>query len=268
LGTTCGALSTALLALTCVPFGGTLAQAPARTLVAVFAHPDDETSVGPMLARYAREGARVFLISATDGSQGGKYTSIQRGDDLGRARSEEARCAAQALGIEAPILLGFPDGRLGDYLSDPSLTYRLSERLLQELQRLQPDALVTWGPDGGTGHPDHRIVSSIVTQLVRSGAPGVPERLFYSSIPAEGMRVMNPARGAPLWLVPQATLFTVRVSFTPGDFEASRRSMACHRSQYSDEVVQRVTESMKTVLNGALPLVPAFPTPPATDLFP
>lgn len=184
-------LWTVLTALTvALTVNVTRAQAPAKTLVAVFAHPDDETSVGPILARYAREGVRGYLISATDGSQGGKNTPIQRGDDLGQARTAEARCATDALGLQPPILLGFPDGRLGDYLADPSLLFRFTQRLREELQRLQPDALITWGPDGGTGHPDHRIVSSVVTQLVRAGAPGVPQCLFYASIPAEGMRSM------------------------------------------------------------------------------
>ena len=43
--------------------------------------------------------------------------------------------------------------------------------------------MITWGPDGGTGHPDHRLVSNIVTQLQRAGAPGVPERVFYMNLP-------------------------------------------------------------------------------------
>ncbi|HKW10327.1 MAG TPA: PIG-L family deacetylase [Gemmatimonadaceae bacterium] len=149
-----------------------LAQGQTRTLVAVLAHPDDETPVGPVLARYAREGAQVYLIIATDGSQGGTNTTIPRGPELARVRSEEARCATDALGAKPPILLGFPDGKLGDYIADPSLLYRLTGRVAEELQRLRPDAIVTWGPDGGVGHPDHRMVSNIVTQLVRAGAPG------------------------------------------------------------------------------------------------
>ena len=54
------------------------AQSAPRTLVAVFAHGDDEGVVSPILARYAREGARVYVIIATDGAQGGRHTSIPR----------------------------------------------------------------------------------------------------------------------------------------------------------------------------------------------
>ena len=181
-------------------------QGKARTLVAVWAHADDEGPVAPILARYAREGVQVHMIIATDGAQGAANTSVPRGPEIAKLRVEEARCSAQALGIHPPILLGFPDGALGHYNADPALLFRVTQRVHEELQRLRPDVLITWGPDGGYGHPDHRIVSSIVTQLVRAGAPGVPQRVFYASLPAEGIRAMNPARGVPPFVIPQAEL--------------------------------------------------------------
>jgi LmbE family N-acetylglucosaminyl deacetylase len=249
------------------PAGAQVAQVAPKTLVAVFAHGDDEGAAAPILARYAREGVQVHLIIATDGAQGGAHTSISRGPELARIRGEEARCAADALGIHAPILLGFPDAQLGTYMEEPARLFRLTAQVQAELQRIRPDALITWGPDGATGHPDHRLVSSIVTQLVRAGAPGVPERLFYVSIPVEGMRAINPTRGAPAFLVPLAKYFSVRVAFTPADAEAARRSMSCHRTQYSDEVVQQISELQRRVLNGALSFVPLFATDAGTDLF-
>jgi LmbE family N-acetylglucosaminyl deacetylase len=233
----------------------------------VFAHADDEGPAAPVLARYAREGAHVYLVVATDGAQGGAHTSIPRGAELARVRSEEARCATDALGMHPPILLGFPDAQLGNYAEDPARLFRLTERVQAELQRLRPDVVITWGPDGATGHPDHRLVSSVVTQLVRAGAPGVPERLFYVYIPVEGMRAMNPSRGEPPFLIPLAKYFSMRVAFTPADVEAAGRSMACHRTQYSDEVLQRVLEVQRRMWNGTLSLVPFFATDAGSDLF-
>jgi LmbE family N-acetylglucosaminyl deacetylase len=263
---------TALVGLMLFTPGAGAAQAVAagaapKTLVAVFAHGDDEGAAAPILARYAREGVQVYLVIATDGAQGGKYTSIPRGPELARARAEEARCATDALGIRPPILLGFPDGKLGDYVGDPSLLYRLTQRVQAELERLRPDARISYGPDGAVGHPDHRLVSDIVTQLVRAGAPGVPERLFYATIPVEGIRAMNPQRGAPPMLVPLAKYLSVRVPFTSADLEAAHRSMACHRTQYTEEVVQRVFPGMGAAWNGAVRLAPALSTVPGTDLF-
>jgi LmbE family N-acetylglucosaminyl deacetylase len=256
----------ATAALTLFATSSALGQAAPKTLVAVFAHADDEVPAGPILARYAREGVQVHLIIATDGAQGGANTSIPRGPELAKVRAEEAACSAKALGIHPPILLGFPDGALGNYPADPGLLFRLTQRVHEELQRLKPDALITWGPDGGTGHPDHRLVSDIVTQLVRAGAPGVPEHVFYAYIPAEGFRAMNPARGTPPLMLPLAKYFTVRVSFTATDFDAARRSMSCHRTQYPEDVVQRVTEASRQLWNGAIAFVPLFPTSAGTEL--
>src|SRR5262245_6541617 len=67
-------------------------QAKARTLVAVWAHADDEGPVAPSLARYAREGVQVHMIIATDGAQGAANTSVPRGPEIANLRVEEARC--------------------------------------------------------------------------------------------------------------------------------------------------------------------------------
>jgi LmbE family N-acetylglucosaminyl deacetylase len=180
---------------------------------------------------------------------------------------DEARCSAQALGIHPPILLGFPDGALGHYNADPALLFRVTQRVHEELQRLRPDVLITWGPDGGYGHPDHRIVSSIVTQLVRAGAPGVPQRVFYASLPAEGIRAMNPTRGVPPFVIPRADLFTVRVPFTDVDLNAGRRSFECQKTQVSQEAIDRVIPAMRDAWKGEIPLSPMVPEAPAKDVF-
>src|SRR6187455_1726716 len=93
------------------------AQAP-RILVAVLAHADDEGPIAPLLARHARDGAQVYMLVVSDGSAGsGQQGYIPRpdgtpaGDALATVRAEEARCAARALGVQPPVLLGFPDGK-------------------------------------------------------------------------------------------------------------------------------------------------------------
>jgi LmbE family N-acetylglucosaminyl deacetylase len=242
-------------------------QGKARTLVAVWAHADDEGPVAPILARYAREGVQVHMIIATDGAQGVANTSVPRGPEIAKLRVEEARCSAQALGIHPPILLGFPDGALGHYNADPALLFRVTQRVHEELQRLRPDVLITWGPDGGYGHADHRIVSSIVTQLARAGAPGVPQQVFYASLPAEGIRAMNPTRGVPPFVIPRADLFTVRVPFTDADLNAGRRSFECQKTQVSQEAIDRVFRATSDVWKGEIALSPMVPQAPRHDLF-
>jgi LmbE family N-acetylglucosaminyl deacetylase len=253
--------------------GSAGAQARSRVLVAVLAHPDDEGVAGPVLARYAREGVQVHVIIASNGEQGVganpaflRAQAITAGEALSKMRIEEARCSATALGANPPILLGFPDGKLGDYAGDRSLLYRLTDRIAGELQRLHPDALITWGPDGGTGHPDHRLVSELVTQLVRAGAPGATERLFYMYIPAEGLAAMNPQRGAPPLLVPEAKYLTTHVAFAPPDLEAAKRSMTCHRSQFSPELIERMFPLQARSWNGSVTFAPAYPAHAGQDL--
>ena len=217
----------------------------------------------------------MYFVIATDGGQGSgsvagsaRPDSGPRGEDLVRARAAEASCATEALGIQPPILLTFPDGKLGDYTADRSLLYRLTDRVAAELERLKPDAIVTWGPDGGTGHPDHRLVSDIVVQLQRAGAPGVPDRIFFMHIPAEGMRAMNPQRGAPPLLLPQSKFVNVHIPITPSDLDAARRAMACHHSQFSPETVDRVFPMQARYWNGSVELSPAFPSTGFASVFP
>ena len=250
------------------------AQERPRTLLALLAHADDESAASAALARYAREGVQVYFMIAADGAAGsGTGTYLTRSDsgpkgaDLVAARAEEARCAADAIGAKAPIFLGFPDGKLGDYVSDRGLVYQLTDRIAKEIERLRPDVVITWGPDGGTGHPDHRIVSSIATQLQRTAAPGMPERLFYMYLPAEAFRAANPQRGAPPLLLPESKYFTVRVPVTPADVEASLTSAACHRTQVSPEMLQRIRAAQARMLNGVVAFIPASPAHQGTDLF-
>src|SRR5215472_16440924 len=81
------------------------AQQRPRVILAVFAHPDDETTVSPMLARYAREGVKVYLAIATKGEKGAnEHAGIPAGEPLANVRREEIVCACKQLGIEPPIL--------------------------------------------------------------------------------------------------------------------------------------------------------------------
>lgn len=269
-------LATALFLCASSPHASVMPQAQPKTLtlVALLAHADDETAASPVFARYAREGVRVYLIIATDGAGGsGSQTYLQRpdsgpvGDALVKARAEEARCAAAGLGAQEPVLLGFPDGKLGDYLGDRTLLPRLTERIAQEIERLHPDAVVTWGPDGGTGHPDHRLVSNIATQLQRTGARGMPDRLFYMYLPVEMFRLANPQRGEPPMLFPQPKYFTVQVPFQPMDLHAAQRSMACHHSQFTPEMLQQLLPQLEGIWRGKISFVPGSSAASGTDLF-
>jgi LmbE family N-acetylglucosaminyl deacetylase len=150
-----------------------------KRLLAIFAHPDDEGIVGPLLARYAREKAEVHLALVTSGQKGKRpWVQTPAGEALGREREQEAACACRAYGIHPPILLRFQDG---------AVTGAKLARLAAEVRRLfvelRPDVVITWGPEGLYGHPDHRLVGAVVTEVFQSSAAG-PKALFYPGIPA------------------------------------------------------------------------------------
>ena len=203
-----------------------------RTLVAVFAHPDDETLVAPALARYAREGVRVVLVIATDGRRGANaHARIPAGDSLAKVRADEARCSARALGLEPPVLLGFPDAGLADFAPWPGKRLdTLATRLDSVLRVLRPSVVVTWGPEGGYGHSDHRLTSNVVTQIFQSGALPSTTPLFFAGFPETRTSTAPPWYGQKIHPVSNA-LLTATATFTSDDRQAAAKSVACHWSQ-------------------------------------
>ena len=233
LGLLMGVAEIALLAA-CARGGARVAAVPAspRTLVAVFAHPDDETLVAPALARYAREGIRVFLIIATDGRRGANaHARIPAGDSLAKIRADEARCSARALGLEPPVLLGFPDAGLADFAPWPGKRLdTLATRIDSVLRALRPSVVVTWGPEGGYGHSDHRLTGNVVTQIVQSGALPSTTSLFYAGFPETRTSTAPRWYGQKIHPV-SSTLLTATVTFNSEDRQAAAKSVACHWSQ-------------------------------------
>jgi len=238
-----------------------------RTLVAIFAHPDDETIVAPALARTARDGAKVYVVIATDGRLGAsKHFGLPAGDSLATVRAGEARCSAAALGAQPPVLLGFPDNGLAVLSPWPGEPLdRMARRIDSTLRALRPDVVLTWGPDGGYGHQDHRLVGDVVTQVFQSGAAGAA-RLFYVGFTAERIA------GAPRWygnhVYPTApALLTTRIAFDERDREAARRSIACHRSQATDAGMNESLAALTYLWNGAVAFQQWRGGPPASKFF-
>jgi len=239
------------------------AQTGRGTLVAVFAHPDDERIVGPILARYAREGHEVYLVVATDGSKGVReHAGVPAGDSLARVRADETRCAAGRLGIHPPLLLGLEDGGLASFGS----LERLRSEVRRVLRDLRPEVVITFGPEGGTGHPDHRLVGVVVTEVVQSGGDGIPQALYYPSLPAERMK-SAPAAQPNVTPMPERDLPVV-VPFRPQDLEAGREAFACHRTQYTPAEMDAIMRYLSHGFDGAVHLRNWYgDTAPRTDLF-
>lgn len=224
------------------------ASAHAQTkapILAVFAHPDDERIIGPLLSKLAREGRETQLVIATDGSQGIRdFAKIPAGPALAAARAKEAACAANRLGVKQLRILGLPDGGLASFEE----LGKLRSRLAAIIDSIKPAAIITIGPDGGTGHPDHRLVGNVATQIVQSDARYANIDLLYASLPSERLR--SAPKANPTINGTAQALLTVRVPFEERDLVAGREEYACHRSQYTPTEMDAVNKYLAYGWNG------------------
>ena len=222
-----------------------------RPIVAVFAHPDDERIIGPLLSRLARERRETHLVIATDGSKGVRdFANIPAGAELAAARAKEASCAANRLGVRQLHLLGLPDGGLASF----EVLGKLRSGLAAIIDSLKPAVIITFGPEGGTGHPDHRLVGDVTTQIVQSDARYANIDLLYASLPSERLRTA-PRANPTVNGVAQAVL-TVRVPFEQRDLVAGREEFACHRTQYAPAEMDSVNAYLAHAWNGMVWLRP------------
>ena len=215
-------------------------------ILAVFAHPDDERVIGPLLSKLAREGRETHLVIATDGSKGVRdFAHIPAGPELAAARTKEAQCAANRLGVRQLHLLGLPDGGLASF----EVLGKLRSALVAIIDSLKPAVIITYGPEGGTGHPDHRLVGDVVTQIVQSDSRYYTNLdLLYASLPTERLRTAP--RANPTVNGMAEALLTVRVPFEERDLAAGREEFACHRTQYAPAEMDSVNRYLAHSWNG------------------
>ncbi len=208
-------------------------------IMGIFAHPDDETLAAPVLAKYA-EDHEVYVVIATDGRYGATaHAGIPAGDSLALKRAEEVTCSCQKLGALPPILLGLPDG-LGTFDGKKGLKGfghymrnldHLKEKLDKTLADIQPDIIITFGPDGITGHPDHRMVGTVTTEVLTEKPRSKPWRLYYMGMPAtltdhfEGWGIRNT----------DIEQLDVQIPYGPEEEKKYREAFDCHKTQFTEK---------------------------------
>jgi N-acetyl-1-D-myo-inositol-2-amino-2-deoxy-alpha-D-glucopyranoside deacetylase len=161
-----------------------------KTLLAIFAHPDDESfCAGGALSMLAAGGARVFVLTATRGEAGSaapellEATGVNTISDL---RTLEMERACKIMGLEPPLWLDFQDSgfhrpsALPRRLVDADL-HEVSAAMLRVIERLCPDAIMTFDPHGFYGHPDHVAVhrAALAAYFMSGQLPKPPQRLYY-----------------------------------------------------------------------------------------
>ena len=152
-------------------------------LLGVFAHPDHETfCAGGTFARYAGQGAEIMVVSATRG-QAGQIRDAAAGNrqTIAAVREAELRLACERLGITEVRCLDHVDGTLAD-----AGFAALVEEVAEVIGEFRPDIVITFGPDGGYGHPNHVTISAATTAACqRAAGPGHrPDRGSHPAAPA------------------------------------------------------------------------------------
>ncbi|MBX7528061.1 PIG-L deacetylase family protein [Qipengyuania vesicularis] len=251
------------VALACVAASALAQEAPQeqpRRVLAIFAHPDDEIFIAPALANAARQGDEIMLVLATSGDRGPGVSAFEPGEELAEARREEARCSATALGLAGTTFLDYGDGTLGEMPRAAESPARLLTADLTELIKdWQPDLVVTWGPDGGYGHGDHRMVHALVTQVVQSMAEGRPA-LVYPGIPKG---TLPPIPQMQDWAETDPALLPIRHEYGDADLAASRAAIDCHATQFDEASRAQIADLFHaTIWQGAVHFRAAFPASP------
>lgn len=192
-----------------------------RRVLAVWAHPDDE-AFGPVTTfrRAADAGVALALLTATCGEAGEiKLPGITR-ERLAEVRKDELLAAATVIGFAQVQLLGHPDGGLEG-------VYDLHREVAAAIKAFNPHVVVTFGPDGITGHPDHLAIGAATTLAfahlqVPVGTNG-PWKLYY----------VTPEPGSsPPELAPHGPpLAPTTIVTAPAYREAKLAALACHRTQ-------------------------------------
>ena len=144
------------------------------TILSIWAHPDDETYLAAGIMAAARDrGQRVVCASATAGEHGTADPARWPPARLGRVRRWEAAAALAVLGVDEHRVQGLPDGGLAD-LDEEGVAWAGGL-----LDGIEPDTILTFGPDGITYHPDHIAVHRWTTEAWRRR--GCRSRLLYAT---------------------------------------------------------------------------------------
>jgi LmbE family N-acetylglucosaminyl deacetylase len=211
--------------------------------MAVLAHPDDESlGLGGTIAKYASEGVDVFLLTATRGD-GGRYRTHRPGDAqhpgadaLAAIRERELCAAASVLGVKDVAFLDYRDQQL-----DRAETGEVIDTIVHHLHRVQPDVVITFGPDGAYGHPDHIAISQFATAAIVAAAKPAISKLYYIAWPESTWaayqrafkKLTSMVDGVERQVVPWPDWEITTVIDTAAFVPTVWKAIVCHESQMS-----------------------------------
>lgn len=219
-------------------------------VLCVFAHPDDESfSSGGTIAKLAKSGHNVCLVTATKGEAGlVGDPALTTQDKLGIVREKEQKEAAKILGIKKIYYLGLIDGTLHKFPVN-----FLTNKILSIVKKEKPDLLITFDEHGVSNHKDHIAVSKSATISFEKYAKKIKKhvRLYYTTIPKSYLeRYRNhsdksldyKAFGEMIGTDDSKITTVIDIKKT---FKAKVIALNCHKTQHKD--VERFLRRIKVV---------------------
>ncbi len=170
-----------------------------RSLMGIYAHPDDEQGISGSMMKYGKLGVHTTLITATRGEAGEIAPGVEATPEtLGEVREREMRCAAETMGVDTLYFLDYCDsGMAGTPINeDPSSfhqapLFEVAEKVTRIVRRERPQIILTFDPWGGYGHPDHiKIHQAALMAYFVAGDP----RAYPDQIQSEGLKPWAPAK--------------------------------------------------------------------------
>jgi LmbE family N-acetylglucosaminyl deacetylase len=208
--------------------------------LAIFAHPDDETfRPGGTLAMLAGHGVHVTVLTFTRGEAGSCGDPLLcTPDELPAVRERELHCACQTLGIQPPSLLDYRDGHLNEADHQQAIA-----KILAVVRQVQPGILLSFGPDGLSGHPDHIFAGQWAAEAFRSKENIAA--LYTMAVPYWLAQTLDMRQVHP---VPDETIaLNVDVSSV---WETKLAAMRCHATQWSSSPMAGAPEERRRLFFG------------------
>jgi N-acetylglucosamine malate deacetylase 2 len=213
-------------------------------LLAVFAHPDDETfRCGGMLALLAGRGVQVYVLTATRGEAGScGELQICTAEELAEVREQELICACNVLGIKPPIFLDYSDGKLEEVDEEKAVA-----RIKEVIRELHPQILLTWPADGLSDHLDHKAVSRWTSRVFEEMAkdPEAPIALYHLAVPQSVATELNLSK---LHAIPDEEV-SLTVDVMPV-WKQKCTAIRCHRTQADGSPILAAPEEKQRIFFG------------------
>ena len=206
-----------------------------KNILVIFPHPDDETAIGDALAKYSAT-CKIQIIYAVNSP---KDTNML-------ARQNEGICSCKELGIEKPIFLTYDrlDGRDGprEYFNRINA---LKLDLKKRIEQINPDIIITHGPDGESGHFEHRIVGSIVTQIILREGWFEKYPVYYLAEPTINTEEEQMGGTSEV----DKKYINVSISYSDEDERKCIKAYECHISQLNQikhNIAEKLADSSNT----------------------